>query len=247
MRALDGQQADIGGPGEGECLGQLTQTRLHRCDPRRCEFSRQCLENLFRPPGLKEKSHLPQVLVAEPPAKLPGQIQRKPFNQLFAITGTPLALLLGLHDAPPDFPVAGGHQRIDVAGRRQPGRVQQLDNTVAHSRVARNGSNGFAFVWDSWCFHGEPLFCTIEDANLSYRGAPKITSARVPIQWHRQYQARITRPRQPSTAQSPPATLAPHHPPRSRRGCPGLRAGWSRPGRPAGRRHGVVAAGWRSG
>jgi len=76
---------------------------------------RRCLSNVFEGPSQVKGSHLPEGLSAESSPKACGQVFSQTFNDLFAILRPLLPSLLGIDDAPANFPMAGGHQGVDIA------------------------------------------------------------------------------------------------------------------------------------
>mmetsp|Transcript_42322 Transcript_42322/g.99368 ORF Transcript_42322/g.99368 Transcript_42322/m.99368 type:complete len:305 (-) Transcript_42322:2094-3008(-) len=137
MLVLDRQQPHIGRPRQREDLRQLVQPpRPHWL---RGRFARHCLANW---PGQKKRPHLLQVLTAEATAELLGEVACQPLDQLLAITRAPLALLLGLHDAAANLPVAGRHQRIDAARCRLARGIEQIHDAAVDAGVAGRHGGG---------------------------------------------------------------------------------------------------------
>ncbi len=143
MVILDHQQSHIGRPRQLEDGGKFVQpprTPGHQqgapLQRRRRRFARHCLANW---PGQEKRSHLLQVRATEPAPELRSQVSRQPFDQLLAIPRTPLSLLLGLHDAPTNLPIAGRHQRIDAACRRAARSIEHFHDAAVNAGIAGRG------------------------------------------------------------------------------------------------------------
>jgi hypothetical protein len=59
----------------------------------------------------------------------------KALDQYLTILCVFLSALLGFDNAPPDFPIAGGHQGIDITGCNPTGTLQQSDDPGVNSVV----------------------------------------------------------------------------------------------------------------
>ncbi|MPN44329.1 hypothetical protein SDC9_191892 [bioreactor metagenome] len=148
MVVLDHQQPHIGRPRQREHLCQLGEAQF----PRHClgflvgqlvvQFPRQCLGNLGDRVCEEEPPHVLQVVHAKAPPKLRGQISGQSLHQLLTVTRTSFALLLGLHYAAANLPIARRHQRIDAACRRLARSAKQLHDAAVDAGVAGRQSGG---------------------------------------------------------------------------------------------------------
>jgi hypothetical protein len=77
-----------------------------------------------------------QVAASEAAPEAGAEIARQALDQLLAVGGAFLAVLLVLDDAPPHGPVRRRHDRVHRPRRCAPGRVEEADDVREHGLVA---------------------------------------------------------------------------------------------------------------
>jgi hypothetical protein len=95
--------------------------------------------------GVRQAVMYAVELNADPRREIPfRQVAGEAGNQPFAVTGSPLAILLGFDDPTADLPLAGRHQRIDAASRCMACSIEQFHDTAADIGIV--GRQGGAFL-----------------------------------------------------------------------------------------------------
>jgi hypothetical protein len=91
---------------------------------------------------LVKHAHLLQVLPAEATPEARRQVGGQALDQGVPIRRPVLATLLEFHDALPDCPIAGRHERIDATRSGAAGALQQRNDVVMDPVVVLHASDG---------------------------------------------------------------------------------------------------------